>query len=134
MRQAFLIAAGIAVFACGHRAAAQSPTSGVTTATLSQACSSEAGQTNGAIAVGFCRGFMAGAGQYHREVSTDRPPIFCLPTPSPSFDAAQESFVAWARANPQFGAEPAVDGLMRWAAATYPCPTQPAAAARSKRR
>ena len=53
-------------------------------------------------------------------------PIFCLPNPSPTFDQARAAFVAWARANPQHGAEPAVDGLTRFAAETYPCPGAPA--------
>lgn len=106
---------------------------GVTTDTLATACAEAARDAPSATAVGFCRGFMAGAGQYHLEISTDRPAIFCLPTPSPSFEAAQASFVAWARANPQYGGEQAVDGLMRWAAATYPCAAE-APATRGRRR
>ncbi|PPQ33894.1 hypothetical protein CCS01_13195 [Rhodopila globiformis] len=69
---------------------------------------------------------MTGAGQYNREISQNRPEFLCLPDPSPTFEAAQASFVAWARANPQYANELAVDGLMRWAAATYPCPGQSA--------
>ncbi|TCZ64816.1 Rap1a/Tai family immunity protein [Roseicella aquatilis] len=116
-------------------AAAQSPARGVTTGTLAEACALEARDVSTATGVGYCRGFMTGAGQYHREIAVDRPSIFCLPTPSPSFEAAQASFVAWARANPQYAEELALDGLMRWAAATYPCPTEPAApAARRNRR
>jgi hypothetical protein len=122
MRLVLVIAAGVAALAAGP-APAQAPARGMTTATLAEACASEGRDTAGATAVGYCRGFMAGAGQYHREISTDRPPIFCLPNPSPTFEAAQASFVAWVRANPQFGGEQAVDGLMRWAAATYPCAT-----------
>jgi hypothetical protein len=135
MRHAMIIAAGVAVLAIGQHAAAQAPTRGVTTTTLAEACASKDGDVTGAIAVGYCRGFMSGAGQYHREISADRPAIFCLPSPSPSFEAAQASFVAWVRANPQHAGEPAVDGLMRWAAATYPCPPQAAVpAARATRR
>lgn len=136
MRLATIIVAGVAVLALGREpATAQGPSRGVTTATLAEACASEGRDTLGATAVGYCRGFMAGAGQYHREIATDRPAIFCLPSPSPSFQAAQASFVAWVRANPQFAGEQAVDGLMRWAAASYPCPTEPAApAARATRR
>jgi hypothetical protein len=135
-RLTIIIAAGAAALALGPGpTAAQAPSRGVTTATLAEACASQGGEVTGATAVGYCRGFMSGAGQYHREISTDRPAIFCLPSPSPTFEAAQASFVAWARANPQFSAEPAVDGLMRWAAATYSCPTEPAApAARATRR
>jgi hypothetical protein len=43
-------------------------------------------------------------------------------------DQVAASFVAWSAANPQFGGMRAADGLMRFAAAQYPC------AARSARR
>ena len=81
-------------------------------------------------ALGYCQGFFVGAGQYHRSLSAEggvHRPIFCLPDPSPTFDQARSSFVAWARSNPQYGGEPAVDGLTRFAAETYPCPNAPAA-------
>lgn len=125
MRHVLVMAAAAATLAAGP-ALAQAPARGMTTATLAEACASEGRDAAGATAAGYCRGFMAGAGQYHRALSGDRPAIFCLPAEAPSFEAAQASFVAWARANPQHGAEQAVDGLMRWAAATYPCPAQPA--------
>ena len=105
--------------------------SGVTTAALAQLCAAGGGtDTVSAAAVGYCRGFIIGAGQYHSELTTrvaGRPPVFCLPTPSPSIEAAQDSFVAWARANPQHAGEKALIGLMRWAAATFPCAATPAA-------
>lgn len=124
MRFATILAAGVAALALGAPPTrAQAPARGVTTGTLAEACATTGTDAASATAAGYCRGFMTGAGQYHREISVDRPPIFCLPDPSPSFDAAQASFVAWARANTQYAAEPAVDGLMRWAAATFPCPT-----------
>ncbi|RAI59220.1 Rap1a/Tai family immunity protein [Roseicella frigidaeris] len=132
MRLSLMMAAGAAALLAGP-ALAQAPAQGTTTATLAEACASEGRDVAGATATGYCRGFMTGAGQYHREISVSRPPIFCLPDPSPSFDAAQASFVAWARSNPQYGAEPAVDGLMRWAATTYPCPAQPTPAGRASR-
>ena len=132
MRLPLMMAAGAAALLAGP-ALAQAPSHGTTTATLAEACASEGRDAAGATAVGYCRGFMTGAGQYHREIAVSRPPIFCLPDPSPSFEAAQASFVAWVRTNPQYGAEPAVDGLMRWAAATYPCPAQPEPAGRANR-
>ncbi|WP_372617352.1 Rap1a/Tai family immunity protein [Falsiroseomonas sp.] len=105
---------------------------GVTTAELAQLCAAGGGtDAASAVAVGACRGFMVGVGQYHAELTTaaaGRPPVFCLPEPSPTFDAAQASFVAWSRANPQHAGEKAVIGLMRWAAATFPCAATPARA------
>jgi hypothetical protein len=104
---------------------------GVTTAELAQLCAASGTDTGSAAAIGSCRGFIVGVGQYHAELTTaaaGRPPVFCLPDPAPTFDAAQASFVAWSQANPQHAGEKAVIGLMRWAAATYPCPPTPARA------
>jgi hypothetical protein len=105
---------------------------GVTTAELAQLCAAGSGTSAGSTAaVGACRGFMVGVGQYHAELATaaaGRPPVFCLPESSPTFEAAQASFVAWSRANPQYAGEKAVSGLMRWAAASFPCTAMPARA------
>jgi hypothetical protein len=73
----------------------------------------------------FCRGFLAGAAQYHgamHPIGGTRPPLFCVPDPPPPLPQAVNAFVAWARANPQHGGEAAVDGLVRFAQQTYPCP------------
>jgi hypothetical protein len=107
---------------------------GVTTGALAEMCAAGGGSdvVSGA-AVGYCRGFLIGVGQYHAELTAGRgarPPVFCLPNPSPTIEQAEDSFVTWARANPEFAGEKAVVGLMRWAAATYPCPAAPVAARR----
>ncbi|MFC7555559.1 hypothetical protein ACFQU7_30025 [Pseudoroseomonas wenyumeiae] len=39
------------------------------------------------------------------------------------------SFAAWARQNPQYSNEPAIDGLTRWAQASFPVEMQPSSAA-----
>jgi hypothetical protein len=116
-------------------AAAQAPTGAaglVTTAMLAEACGASGTNEPGAASVGYCRGFITGAGQYHAEISAGRPPIFCLPSPSPTLEAVQVSFASWARSNPQYANERALDGLMRWASATYPCP-KPAATTKNRR-
>ncbi|TDH60570.1 hypothetical protein E2C06_21230 [Dankookia rubra] len=136
MRFATQIAAGMTTLALGQApASAQAPTGpagAVTTSTLAEACAASGTDITGATAVGYCRGFITGAGQYHQEMITGRPAIFCLPSPSPTLEAVQVSFVAWARANPQRAEEKALDGLLRWASETYPCP--PAAAAKTAAR
>jgi hypothetical protein len=112
------------------------PAAGVTTGALADLCATGSDSTDTAAA-GYCRGFLIGVGQYHAEMTSGqaaRPPIFCLPDPSPTVASAQASFAAWAKANPQHAGEKAVDGLMRWAAATYPCPTEPRAAAAGRGR
>jgi hypothetical protein len=127
MLQAILRAGAVLALAVGASAAsaqtAGSPPAAVstlTTGTLAEICASEVD-----TARGYCRGFLVGVGQYHGEVTRPggRAPIFCLPDPAPTLEAAQAGFVAWAAANPQSAGEKAVDGLLRWAAATYPCPT-----------
>lgn len=128
---ALAVGAGAASAQTAGQAAGSPPAaaSAVTTAALAELCASDV-----ETARGYCRGFLVGVGQYHTEVTRPggRAPIFCLPDPAPTLEAAQASFAAWSRANPQHGGEKAVDGLLRWAAATYPCPT-PAAPARARR-
>lgn len=109
----------------------------VSTATLASICAAATRDSESALTA-YCRGFMIGAGQYHLAIAAARggQRIFCLPEPGPSMEAVQVAFVEWARANTQHGAERAVDGLMRFAATTYPCPpaATPAAAPRSRSR
>ena len=100
------------------------------TSDLAALCGASGEESLGQAALGYCQGFIVGAGQYHRALSAEggvHRPIFCLPNPSPTFDQARSSFVAWARSNPQHGGEPAIDGLTRFAAETYPCSGAPAA-------
>lgn len=117
-------------------ASAQTPAPAVagpiTTGNLAGLCVVPATDPAGPASQAFCRGFVIGVGQYHREITQPggRAPIFCLPTPTPTLEAAQSSFVNWVAANPQHASELAVDGVLRWAAATYPCPTAPARGAR----
>lgn len=103
----------------------------LSTGVLASLCAATGTDPDSTTAAGYCRGFIVGVGQYHVEIS--RPggilPAFCLPQPTPSLDFAQASFVAWVNANPQHRDSKAVDGLLRWASATYPC-AAPAAAPR----
>ena len=144
MRHATCIGAALAAtLACGLGAAdaqdATMPRNGVTAGRLAEFCAAGGGtDAVNAAAIGYCRGFLIAAGQYHAEMTARgaRPPVFCLPEPSPTIKAAQASYVAWAQGNPQYASDKALIGLMRWAADTYPCPTSPrraAAAAKSRR-
>lgn len=98
-----------------------------TVSDLAALCGTRAGETNAEAAIYLCHGFLTGVGQYHtatRRPSSPYPPLFCPPDPPPSINQAAAGFTAWARGNPQFGLEPAVDGLVRWARQTYPCPSR----------
>lgn len=123
------LALGLAALAASAGPAFAQP-GPVTTGPLVELCASL-----DPAASAYCRGFLTGAGQYHTAVTAPGAldPIFCLPTPSPSLDQSQSAFVAWARANPQFANDRAIDGVMRWAASAYPCPPPPAAPATNRR-
>ena len=123
MRFARSIMGATLLLAASGVASAQTAAPPLSTATLANLCSVAAADPETTEALGFCRGFLVGAWQYHVEITRPggRPPIFCLPTSAPTMEAAQASFVAWVAANPQYGNDKALDGLMRWAATTYPC-------------
>ena len=81
-------------------------------------------------AIAYCQGFLTGAGQYHallHPAGGRHRPLYCVPTPGPSIAESGIAFAAWAQAHPEHHHEPALDGFLRWAEATFPCP--PAAAA-----
>lgn len=85
--------------------------------------------------IAYCQGYLTAAGQYHAAIHPAVPgstPLFCPPSPPPTVAQSGLAFAAWARQNPAHASEPALDGLMRWAQVTYPCP-QPAAPARPRR-
>lgn len=120
---------GAMLLALAAPAVAQAPVPVLSTGVLAGLCAATGSDAPSATAAGYCRGFLVGVGQYHVEIT--RPggilPAFCLPEPTPTLEAAQASFVAWVNANPQQRDSKAVDGLLAWAAATYPCPPAPAA-------
>ena len=118
-------------------AAAQPSLNGSRTSELAAFCGASERDPDRQAQLAYCEGFFVAAGQYHQALTAEggaQRPIFCLPSPSPTFDQARSSFVAWARANPQYAGERAIDGLMRFAAQTYPCPPAPAAPAAAGRR
>jgi hypothetical protein len=124
-------------------AAAQSPAAAAhsafearTVADLAALCGTSPESPIYASAIAFCHGFLQGAGQYHASITqagSGREPLFCAPNPPPTRAQVASAFTAWANANPSAAGERAVDGLARWASATYPCP-QPERLARPRAR
>jgi Rap1a immunity proteins len=132
-------AAAVMVLASSGASAQQATTRRVprTVADLASVCAIPPSAPDYTAATYFCRGFLAGAGQYHAAIHPEgspNPRIFCLPDPRPRLVDVAASFVAWAQANPQYGTEMAVDGLMRFAQQTYPCPPMSAPSSASGRR
>lgn len=94
-------------------------------ADLAALCAAGAGDSNVVSAVNFCHGFLMATGQFHAALT--RPggrvaPMFCLASPRPTVATITAGFVEWARANPQYAGDPAVEGVVRFATATSPCP------------
>ena len=86
-------------------------------------------------AIAYCQGFLTSAGQYHalaHPAGGRARPLYCVPSPGPSIAESGLGYAAWIRANPTRAGEPALDGFLRWAQATYPCPVT-AAPARTTR-
>jgi hypothetical protein len=71
----------------------------------------------------FCYGFLSGTASYHASISAGKKakPLYCLPEAGVTRAEGARLFVAWGRANPQHLGEGPVDGLTRFAAATWPC-------------
>jgi hypothetical protein len=121
---AFAVALGAAPIASAQRSAITGETfTAGTTGALARLCGASSQEAAYAAAVHFCHGVMVGTGQtsdaMHKRQGTR--PSFCLPTPSPTLDQVTANFVAWSAANPQFDGLRAADGLLRFAAAQYPC-------------
>ncbi|SHJ87241.1 hypothetical protein SAMN02745194_03600 [Roseomonas rosea] len=116
--------------------AAGTPTAVSTTADLAAICLPATTGVQRLEAIAYCQGYVTAIGQYHAMLHPAGgrvPPLFCPPSPAPSVAQSAIAFANWAKGNPQHANEPAADGLLRWAQATYPCPDQPAAPARGAR-
>jgi hypothetical protein len=131
-----------ALMLCGEVASAQpgtphgNRTPPRTVAQLAEVCSVPASEPEHVAARYFCFGVLYGVGQYHgaaHPVGGDRPPLFCVPAPPPKLGEVAAAFVSWARAHPEHAQEGPADGLMRFAAQTYPCPPPPPAPATRRR-
>ncbi|WP_198374408.1 Rap1a/Tai family immunity protein [Roseomonas rubea] len=100
-----------------------------TTAELARACGPSEGDANALASRSVCYAVLVTVGQAHAMYTTGpraAPPAFCMPNPSPSLEQVASGFVAWVAANQQHAGTRAVEGALRYAAATYPCP-RPAA-------
>lgn len=121
--------------AAAQTAAEQTPRSALT-GDLAALCGTAAADPAGAAARAWCHGFIVSAAQYHGTLAAANPAtgrVYCVPDPDRlTLDEVRGAFVAWSRANPQYAGDRAIDGLMRFAATSWPCP-QPATPARSRR-
>jgi len=94
------------------------------TADLVEICSVPPSDSMYAAAVGFCHGYGVGAFHYYQAAISGPggKPFVCLPNPPPSRTEAVQMFLTWARENPQYMGDPAVETLFRWLATKWSCP------------
>ena len=98
------------------------------TSDLAALCAAGPSDPQAIAAINACHGFIMATAQFHYELTSHQgilAPFYCLPRPPPNLRDATAGFVAWARANPQFADTAAVEGVVRYATATYPCPDAP---------
>jgi hypothetical protein len=139
MRNRIAAAAPLLAALLGGGALAQAPglvTDVRTVSDLAAVCDPQVRGVERLESIAYCQGYMTAAGQYHTSLHPAggaRRPLFCVPNPPPSVAQSGLAFAAWARQNPQRANEPALDGLLRWAQSTHPCPADGASprAARS---
>jgi hypothetical protein len=99
-----------------------------TTADLAAVCEPTTTGIARLEAIAYCQGFLTSAGQYHAlmyPAGGPVRPLFCVPNPGPTIAESGIGFARWARENPSYAPEPALDGLLRWAQARFPCPPAP---------
>lgn len=135
MRKTLAAAAPLlAAMLAGAPAVAQAPrpvTEVQSVADLAAVCDPQVRGVERLESIAYCQGYMTAAGQYHtllHPAGGPRRPLYCVPSPPPSVAQSGLGFAAWARQNPQYANESALDGVIRWAQATYPCPPSAAPA------
>ena len=86
-------------------------------------CASSAADPLYTAAVHMCHGF--GAGTYQTIAALTRhdklQPIICAPEAAPSRNETVGRFLEWARRNPQYLNEPAVEVMARFFVTEFPC-------------
>ncbi len=100
-----------------------------TTADLARLCGPAADNANTLALRPACYAALVTIGQVHSIYTSGRGaqrPVFCLPEQAPTLDTVSAAFVSWAAANQQYSTVRAAEGVLRFAAATYPCPAAPA--------
>ena len=86
-------------------------------------CGVEASDPNADAAIHMCHGYVIGLVHFHVLVGRAlEGTVYCMADNArPSRDDAIEMLVIWSRGHPEYDSEEAIDGVLRWAAAKYPC-------------
>lgn len=125
MRSALLTGAAALLLAAGAASAQVTPQNFLlrTTSDLVALCGVSPADPNAAAAIHFCHGYYVGID--HSAEILGRPfrgVLYCPPDGLQlTRDQVLGMMVAYHRKNPQFASEAPVEGVFRWAAATWPC-------------
>lgn len=94
-----------------------------TTADLVALCGVDAADPNAIAAIHMCHGYFVGLHHFHivmgRALEGE---LYCMKDEErPTRDQAIAMLVEWSRAHPEHDSLEAIDGVLQWAAGTYPC-------------
>lgn len=95
-----------------------------TVGALHKLCAADEATSDGKYALGFCYGWIEGAGQFYEQLLLDKrfdiQRAVCSEKELTREDA-RATFTAWAEANPQSANEPALRGMFNAMKESYPC-------------
>jgi hypothetical protein len=86
-------------------------------------CGVAASDPNASAAIHMCHGYVTGLVHFHELVGRAlEGTVYCLAEDKrPARDDAIGMLVNWSRDHPEYNSEEAIDGVLRWLAAKYPC-------------
>ncbi|MEM9784557.1 MAG: Rap1a/Tai family immunity protein [Pseudomonadota bacterium] len=91
---------------------------------LAALCGSDPSSPNYSAAIHMCQGYILGAHHFHEALGVAmEDDVYCEERrqPTPTRDAVMMEFAAWMEENPQFAESEALEGLMAYASAAFPC-------------
>lgn len=118
------VALGMSLMASNALAADESDFLIDTTGNLAALCSASPEEPNYSAAIHMCQGYIIGIAHFHQALSAElKEDIYCVPEGDarPSRNEAVAMFVDWAGNNPDSAGTEALDGVLAWAAAAFPC-------------
>ena len=94
-----------------------------TTRDLVALCGVDAEDPNAVAAIHMCHGYVTGLVHFHIVMGRAlEGRVYCMKDEArPTRDQAVAMFVEWSEAHPENDSSEAVDGVLLWAADTYPC-------------
>ncbi len=91
---------------------------------LARLCAVKREHPNYLAAVHMCHGYLVGVHHFHTALAAAlEQGVYCLASvsPRPTRDEVVADFAAWALETPGVAEREAIDAVLDWAAATYPC-------------